>query len=153
PLANRFSSRRQVRMFRYWHVLKRAWREWNLDDASRQGAALAYYTVFALVPLLQVILSVIGLAFNQAEAQRHLGNQRSSWVGPELAKMMQSMVVDAHKPVTGVIGTVTGVLTIFLGTSAVLGELQGSLNRVWGVPKPDENLWATVRRRSTSFLY
>ena len=138
-------------MRNFWHVLSRVFREWNLEEASRQGAALAYYTVLSVAPLLQVVLSIVSLAFGKAAGQQQLSLQLQGWLGPDVAKTVESTIANANKPSAGIIATLVGLIMLFIGTSGVVSELKASLNRIWGVPRSPGSMWATVRLRATSF--
>ena len=112
----------------------------GLDGGSSAnlGAALAYYTVFSLAPLLIIAIAIAGLVLGQEAAHGQIFDQLRGLLGEESGKAMQAMVQSANaKPATGVVATLIGVVTLLFGASGVFGQLQTSLNAIWGVqPKP-----------------
>ena len=113
-----------------WHLLKEAAFDWSHDRAPRLGAALAYYTVFSIVPLLIVIIALIGLFFGEDAAQSAIMGQISSLVGEQSAAAIKDMIQRAEQPSTGLVATVVAVVTLLFGASGVFGELQALLTSV-----------------------
>jgi len=136
-----------------WHLLKEAFSDWSHDRAPRLGAALAYYTVFSLVPFLVVIIALIGLVFGQEAAQSAILSQIAALVGEQSAAAIKDMIQRADQPSTGVFATVIALATLLLGASGVFGQLQDALNTVWGVePKEGRGLWGFIKDRFLSFV-
>ncbi len=134
-------------------VLKRTFTKWSEDKASRLAAALAYYTVFSLAPLLVILIAVVGFVFGQKAAQGHIEAQIQGVVGPETAKAIQTMVRNASNPRSGIIATALSVVTLVFGASGVFSELQDGLNTVWEVtPRPDRGVGGILRDRLWSVL-
>ena len=117
------------------------------------GAALAYYTVFSLAPLLIIIIGVAGLVFGPEAAQGQIFEQLRGLLGEASAKSMQDLVENANaKPATGIFATVIGIVTLLFGASGVFGQLQTSLNAIWGVqPKPGRGVLGIIQDRILSF--
>jgi membrane protein len=134
-------------------ILKKAGSDWMEDQAPTLGAALAYYTVFSLAPLLIIAIAIVGLVFGQEAAQGQIFEQLRGLLGEASAKAMQDMVQNANsKPSTGVVATLIGVVTLLFGASGVFGQLQTSLNAIWDVePKPGRGILGLVRDRILSF--
>jgi membrane protein len=134
-------------------ILKKAGSDWMEDQAPTLGAALAYYTVFSLAPLLIIAIAIVGLVFGQEAAQGQIFEQLRGLLGEASAKAMQDMVQNANaKPATGVVATLIGVVTLLFGASGVFGQLQTSLNAIWDVePKPGRGILGLVRDRILSF--
>ena len=134
-------------------ILKKAGSDWMEDQAPTLGAALAYYTVFSLAPLLIIAIAIAGLVFGQEAAQGQIFEQLRGLLGEASAKAMQDMVQNANaKPATGVVATLIGVVTLLFGASGVFGQLQTSLNAIWDVePKPGRGILGLVRDRILSF--
>ena len=136
-----------------WHLLKEAASDWSHDRAPRLGAALAYYTVFSIVPLLIVIIALIGLFFGEDAAQSAIMDQISNLVGEQSAAAIKDMIQRAERPSTGVVATVVAVVTLLFGASGVFGQLQDALNTVWGVePKEGRGVWGFIKDRFLSFV-
>lgn len=135
-----------------WNLLKDTVRAWSDDKVPRHGAALAYYTVLSLVPLLVVIIAMIGFFFGHELVQSYLLKQIGSLVGPQSAEAIQGMIQRASEPSTGIVATVLATGTLLLGASGVFAQLQDSLNSIWGVkPKEGRGLWSLIRDRFLSF--
>src|SRR5258707_1933082 len=117
-------------------LLKTAYLECSKDKAPRMGAALAYYTIFSLAPLLIIAVAIAGLAFGMQAAQGEIAGQIQGLVGREGAKAIEAMIQSAHKPAHGVIGSIIGVFALFLGASGVFCEIQDALNCIWHI-RPD----------------
>lgn len=97
------------------------------------GAALAFYTLFAIAPLFVIVLAIAGVWFGEEAARRELFGQVSGLVGSEGGEAIQSLVSAAHKPKTGFWATVIAVVTLFVGATGVFVQLQDALNSLWGV--------------------
>ena len=137
----------------FWGLLKEAASDWSFDRAPRLGAALAYYTVFSLVPLLVIIIALIGLVFGQEAAQSAILAQISNLVGEQSAAAIKDMIERASEPSTGVVATVIAIATLLFGASGFFGQLQDALNTVWGVePKEGRGFWGTIKDRFLSFV-
>ncbi len=122
------------------------------DRALNLSAALAYYSIFSIAPLLIIAISIAGLAFGAEAVQGKLDEQLKTYVGPEAAAGVQSLVKGASKTSHGWIGATVGFVTLLLGASGVFGQLKEALNTVWGVKtKPGAGVWAVVRERLLSF--
>ncbi len=133
-------------------VLNETWDNWNKHNAPKLGAALSYYTVFSIAPLLVVIVAIVGLALGKEAAQGQIMAQIQGTVGAEGAQAIQTVIRHADQPKAGVISTILGLITLFLGASGVFAELRDSLNRIWEVKtKPASGLWGMLRDRLLSF--
>jgi membrane protein len=112
--------------------LVEVFREFSNDDALTLGAALAYYTVFSLAPLLVLSIAIAGLVFGRAAAQGQIVAQISDVLGPAGAGTIEDMIERASQPASGLVATVASLATMIFGASGVFGQLQSSLNRIWG---------------------
>jgi membrane protein len=120
-----------------WGFFRRILRDFSEDECSVRAAALAYYTIFALPPLLILLTKVVGLVWDPLEVQRSLETQFSTLVGDEGGRAIRDMLAHAKQPgAAGVLSTVLGVLALLLGAIGAFMQLQGALNRAWEV-KPD----------------
>jgi membrane protein len=134
-------------------LLKTTFFEWLDDQAPMLGAALAYYTVFSLAPLLIIAIGMAGLVFGAEAAQGQIFEQLRGLLGDAGGKAMEELVQSASaEPKTGVVATVIGFVTLLFGASGVFGQLQASLNIIWGVqPKPGRGILGIIRDRILSF--
>ena len=134
-------------------LLKATVFEWLDDQAPMLGAALAYYTVFSLAPLLIITIAIAGLVFGAEAAQGQIFDQLRGLLGDASGKAMEEIVESASaEPKTGVVATVIGIVTLIFGASGVFGQLQASLNIIWGVqPKPGRGILGIIRDRILSF--
>ena len=134
-------------------LLKQTFSQWLEDKAPQLGAALAYYTVFSLAPLILVLLAIVGLLFhNDPGAWNKLTEQMSAFLDKSAVDMVRNIAQKASQPSKGVVATVIGVLLALFGASGVFGQLQDALNTVWGVKaKPGGGIWGFLRSRFLSF--
>jgi membrane protein len=134
-------------------LLKATFFEWLDDQAPMLGAALAYYTVFSLAPLLIITIAIAGLVFGAEAAQGQIFDQLRGLLGDASGKAMEEIVQSASaEPKTGVVATVIGLVTLLFGASGVFGQLQASLNIIWGVqPKPGRGILGIICDRILSF--
>src|SRR6266404_7460476 len=151
-----FQAGRGVRLFfrlkAISALLKTAYLEWSKDKAPRMGAALAYYTIFSLAPLLIIAVAIAGLAFGMQAAQGEIAGQIQGLVGRDGAKAIEAMIQSAHKPARGVIGSMIGLFALFLGASGIFCEMQDALNSIWHVnPGPKVGILSLVKERFLSF--
>ncbi len=150
-MSTRWSDAFKPRLM--WQLLKEAASDWSHDRAPRLGAALAYYTVFSLVPFLVVVIAVIGLVFGQEAAQSAILSQIADFVGDQTAAAIKDMIQRADHPSTGLFAAGLAVVTLLFGASGVFGQLQDALNSVWGVePKEGRGLWGFIKDRFLSFV-
>jgi membrane protein len=135
-----------------WELVKQTGSEWSADKVPRLGAALAYYTVFSLAPLLLLVLAAASWLFGADAAQGRIVSELEHTVGRQVAEAVQQILKNNHQGAGGVIATVIGLTTLFLGASGVFVELQDALNSIWKVaPKPGRTLRAMIRDRLFSF--
>jgi membrane protein len=134
-------------------ILKQTFWEWLEDQAPTLGAALAYYTVFSLAPLLIIAISIAGLVLGKEAAQGQIFQELRGLLGTESGKAVQDIVQSTSAdPSTSLLASVVGFVTLLFGASGVFGQLQTSLNAIWGVqPKPGRGLFGIVRDRFLSF--
>ncbi len=110
--------------------------EFNGDGAPRMAAAMAYYTIFSLAPLLVIVIAIIGLILGQQTAQTQLVGQLAAQVGQESAELVAGLVAKAFTPASSIIALVVGILGVLGGASTVVLELQAALNNIWDVKVP-----------------
>ena len=118
---------------RLWAVLKEAFAGWWNDGVPRMGAALAYYTLFALAPVLTVAILVAGMAFGPEAVRGEIVQQIEGLVGRDGARAIQSILEGAANSSASIPAAIIGVITFFLGATGALLELQGDLDAIWRV--------------------
>jgi membrane protein len=131
-------------------LLKDAYNGWSVHQISRFAASLAYFTMFSIAPLVLIMIAVVGLFFGQETAQRLVTQDLQGFLGADKAKALHSMVMGARKPGAGGLAGIIGIVTLLVGASSVVGELQSTLNEIFGVPPVAKSLWTTIRRRIVS---
>jgi membrane protein len=135
-----------------WATVRDTASDWLEDNASRLAAALAYYSLLSLAPLLVITIAIAGFFLGPEAARGKVAGELGAVVGGQAAQGIQSVVASAHSTSTGVISTVVGIVTLFVGASGVFGELQSSLNTIWEVkPKPGRGILGEMKDRFLSF--
>ena len=135
-----------------WSIVKETADDWLDDGAPGRAAALAYYALLSLAPLLVIVVAVAGFVFGHDAARGMVAGELGAVVGAEAAEGIQSVVANARAPASGVLSTLIGIVTLFVGASGVFAELQSSLNAVWEVkPQPGRGIWGEVKERFLSF--
>jgi len=164
PDAQRaFGVSRQIRQFcalrpsRLKALLFDAFNDWSADNAGRLGAALSYYTLFSIAPILVVTVGIVGIVYGPAAAQGQLAPWLERLLGPEGAQAAQFLLSHAGSISGGVTATAVGVLSLVLGASSVVNELRNSLNIVWKVGDAGGgqtmSIWTAIRDMFTARLY
>jgi membrane protein len=119
------------------NLLKLTYQGWKEDNASRLSAALAYYTIFSLAPLLLLVISITGLFWEQEAVQSQVMNQIEGLVGAEGRTFVSDLLTSASNPAEGITATVVGIITLLLGALGVFNELHNSLNIIWEVEEQE----------------
>jgi membrane protein len=133
-------------------LVKETFSEWMEDKASRLAAAIAYYTIFSLAPLVIITLSILGLVFQSEVAEQYLGDQVTALVGADGGEVFQQIAQNASRPSEATGAAIIGIAILLFGASGVFGQLQDSLNTVWEVaPKPGQGIWGIIKSRFLSF--
>jgi membrane protein len=134
-------------------LFKQTASEWMEDDAPSLGAALAYYTVFSLAPLMTIAIAIAGFFLGAEAAQGQIFDELRGLLGEEGGKAVEEMVQSANaQPTAGVVATIISVIMLLFGASGVFGQLQASLNAIWGVKaKPGRGVLGLIKDRLLSF--
>ena len=128
-------------------LLRITYCSWQEDKAPRLGAALAYYTVFSIPPLLILLIGIASLVFDSTVVQGRFLRTLQDLVGPQGAAALQDILATPRAEKPGVIATILGTATLLLGASAVFGHLKDAINTVWEIePKPTEGKLAFLRK-------
>ena len=134
-----------------WALIKDAVNGWSEHHASRIGAALAFYTVFSLGPILLLAVVVAGFFFGQGTARGEIYQQVTNLIGPQAAAQVQMVLMHAHRPAAGVIATAISLVTLLLSADTALVELKSGLDEIWSVPTESRHwYWAYLRTRLLS---
>ena len=132
-------------------VFKQAAKEFSEDKAPRLGAALAYYTMFSIAPLILVVIAIAGFVFGREAAQGQIFAQLHGLIGAKGAEALQGMVASAAKPKSGMLATIVGIVTLIFGASGVFGQLKDALNTIWNVePKKSSGIFGMIKDRFLS---
>lgn len=133
-------------------LLKDTFSEWREDNASRLGAALAFYSVFSMAPLLIIAVSIAGLVFGEDAAQGRVVQELQGLVGPEAARSIETMIENAGTPATSVVAGLAGLIALIAGAAGVFGQLQAALNIIWEAPpRPAQTISTLIQDRFLSF--
>ena len=144
-------TRRRFGVNAIYGLLKTSVSQWIEDFAPSMGAALSYYTVFSIAPLLVIAIAVAALVFGQSAAQHEILAQIRDLLGPEGANAIESMLISAQKPKEGAIAGALSILTLVIGATTVFNELESDLNRIWRVPASKQSgIWNLLRTRLLS---
>ncbi len=151
PVAVDVRGKHRLNLKSIFALLKTSVSNWSDDFAPSMGAALSYYTVFSIAPLLVIAIAVAALAFGQSAAQTAILDQIRDFVGPEGASAIESMLVSAQKPKEGAISGALSIVMLLVGATTVFGELETDLNRIWRVAANKQSgVWKWLRTRVLS---
>ena len=120
-----------------WNVLTSAYSNWSRHRSARLGAALAYYSVFSLGPLLLIVISVAGIMFGQDAVRGSLTAQFSELLGPDGAQAVEAMLKGAASTQSGGIAAFVGVVLLLIAAFGVVVQLKDALNTIWEAPEPE----------------
>ena len=135
-----------------WSLTRHAVDAWQSDHAASMGAALSYYTLFSIAPLLLIVISLAGLVFGEAAARGEIIGQLQGLMGADGARAVEALLRSVNKPTEGIIATAAGIFALLIGATGVFGELQNDLDRIWRAPPPEGGgLWQLVHGRLLSF--
>lgn len=138
-------------MARTMDLIKTTFKDWSADEAPRLGAALAYYTVFSLAPLLLIAIGIAGMVFGQEAVEGRLVQDLGGLLGQQGAQLLQTMIANSAKSGGGWVSTISGFVLLLVGASGVFGQLQAALNKIWEVaPDPHAGVRGFVKKRLLS---
>jgi membrane protein len=135
-----------------WILIKAATSSWADDYAQSMGAALAYYTMFSIAPLLLIVIAIAGLVFGVDAARGEIIGQLQGLMGQQGAEAVQSLLQSVSKPAESVTASLIGGILLLIGATTVFGELQDAMDRIWRAPKINKRgIWNLLRARILSF--
>lgn len=136
------------------HFTKRMITEYSKDNTFELGASLAYYTILSIVPLLVVVIAVSGIVAGPDAVRGQVFSQLAGLLGPDTAKALQDMLGEAYVSGKGVLATIIGLITLFIGATGIFNSLKNSLNRIWEIePKPKNSVLHFLVSRLLSFSF
>jgi membrane protein len=136
----------------FWRLLRDTVNNWLEDRALRMGAALAYYSVFSMAPMLLIAIGVASQVFDKTQAREQILGQIGTTVGASARQSVEQIIQNTQDSGNGVAATIIGVVVLLFGASGVFAELQDALNNIWRVkPKPGLGIKAFIRDRLLSF--
>jgi len=131
-----------------FHIFRTTISEWNADNVQRMSAALAYYTIFSLAPLLVIAIAIAALVFGEKAAQGEILAQIQGFIGQDNAKAIQTMIQSAQKPAHGTIAAIFGLGVLLWGASSVFTEMHDAMNTIWDVDSTAQSgIWSLVKTR------
>lgn len=141
-----------MRMKEWWQLVRKALQAWSDDYAPSMGAALAYYMLFSLAPLLIIVIAVAGFFFGEQAVHGEVFAQLAGLMGEEGARAVEALLKSAREPRQGAIATALSVMLLFAGATTALAELQSDLNRIWRAPTQAKSsgIWNFMRTRVLS---
>ncbi len=139
-------------MRHYLQILSTTTQQWMEDKSPQLAAALAFYSLLSLGPLLLIAIAIAGAMFGTEAATGQIVGQIEGLLGKSGAEAVQSVIANSRKPSSNLMAAVIGVVTLLIGASGVFGQLQDSLNVIWKAPaRPVKTIWYTVKNRLLSF--
>src|SRR5512143_186045 len=135
-----------------WSLLKTAATAWVNDKAPRLGAALAYYTVFAIPPLFVIVIFIASLVFDPSAVRSATFSEVGGLIGEKSAKAIESAMAAQYQDSRGTVASIIAVLALVVTATGLFIELQDALNTIWGVQeKPGQGIYGFIRNRLLSF--
>lgn len=137
----------------WWQLVKAAVAAWSDDYAPSMGAALSYYSVFSLGPLLVIVIAIAGLAFGEQAARGEVFSELRGLMGDAPAHAIETLLDSVRKPAHGIASALVGLALLLVGATSVFAELQNALDRIWRAPalRHSGGVWWLVRSRLLSF--
>ncbi|MFJ1267612.1 YihY/virulence factor BrkB family protein [Legionella lytica] len=133
-------------------IINEVLKSWRKDRISSLAAALAYYTLFSLAPLLLICISITGTLFGEEAARGQIFGKLDSFLGEQAALQVQDMIQNVNQPSTALIARIFGIFLLLLSASRAFSAIQEGLNIIWGVhPTPNKALLDTLKQRFFSF--
>jgi len=133
-----------------WKILRDTLLAFINDDALSRGAAIAFYTVTSIAPVLLIVIAIAGLAFGRDAAQNAITEQLSGLMGQQTAEVLQTAVASAANKSSGVVATIIGIITLMVTASGVFGEMQTALNVIWKAQPKGTTVSRLIRARAAS---
>lgn len=137
----------------FWRILKKAGENFSEDNCVKLAASLSYYTIFAVAPLLIIIISIVGSLFGRDAVQGKVYTEIQTLVGSDAALQIQDIIANVQNSHNTTIGTIIGIVILFIGATGIFTEIQGSINFIWSVKaKPKKGWLKYLINRALSFV-
>lgn len=135
-----------------WILLRDTFAEWSNDRASLLGAALAFYTIFSLAPILIIIVAIVGLILGKHSVNAYLLGELGKFVGQNNAEYVMSTIQSSYQASSGVRATIIAISLILVGATTVCVTLKDALNTMWGVENSSSGLWQMIKNRLMALI-
>lgn len=136
-----------------WYLISQSFREWNTDNASQLAAAIAYYTIFSIPPLLIIALAITGYFYKPDAAQNQIFSQMGNLIGPQIADFIKSLLVNSAHTSGGPFASIISIVILLVGASGIFYQVQHALNIMWDVPsKHTRGFIKTLKDHFQSYL-
>jgi membrane protein len=142
-----------VNLKKIWKLLKQAVKEWQKDKVPILAAALAYYMVFSIAPMVIIVIAVVGFIVGESVARQEVIEQMEALLGADVAEQVRVVIQNQFKPSSNIIATVVGLITVIFGATTVVVQLKQALNMIWDVQlKPGQGVKGFIKTRILSIL-
>jgi membrane protein len=146
------SDRPELTLNFMWRLLRETFDEWLADKAPRLGAALAFYSVLSIGPLLLIVVSVAGLAFGEDSVRLQLVTEIRNLIGDTGAQAIETIMTNSHNREAGIVATLIGFATLIISATGFFAQLQDALNAIWNVESKENDHWTWfLKKRVLSF--
>jgi membrane protein len=135
-----------------WMLLKETYAEWSKDNASQLGAALAFYTIFSLAPILIIIVAIVGLVLGKGSVQIYILGELTKLIGHDNAQFVMNTIQRGYQAGSGIKATLIAIFLVLVGSTTVCTMLKNALNTMWGVKSDSSGLFSFIKERIKSLL-
>lgn len=151
-MSDQGRGRSHPKIYGVWDLLKDTYKEWSLDNAPQLGAALAFYTIFSLAPILIIITAVVGFFLGKDSVQIHILTELTKVVGQENATNIMAIIQNRWQPGSGITATIIAILLMLIGSTTIFVMLKNALNTMWGVKVTGTGIKSILKERLLSFV-
>jgi membrane protein len=136
-----------------WVLLRDTFAKWSNDKASQLGAALAFYTIFSLAPILIIIVAIVGFILGKHSVNTYLLGELAKFVGQSNAEFVMSTIQSSYQAGSGLRATIIAISLILVGATTVCVTLKDALNTMWGVENSSSGLWQMIKNRFLALIF
>ncbi|ESQ76434.1 YihY/virulence factor BrkB family protein [Asticcacaulis sp. AC402] len=153
PRARKAKTRPPLTLQAFWFILKETGREWNDDKVPRLGAALAFYAMLSMGPLLLIVVAFAGMAFGREAVEGYLFEEIRKQIGDAGAVAVQSILANTSNPKANIIASIIGIVTLVASATSFFAQLQDALNAIWNIEERESAHWTWfIQKRLLSFV-